>query len=119
MVPSRLKYAGIVMEGLDRIVINQREQGGGRSLWSTMLYTGPHGEPSFLSGLTLGMWPEGSHDINCVRTVWQYLGKSPDLRMALRQCGAIDLAADDLPEFVRQCTDNTRTEGEFVFFAKF
>ena len=119
MVPPTLKYSGIVLEALRRIVIYEREQGTGRSLWAYMLYPSDHAEPTFLPGLTLGMWPEGTHDINCMRTVWQYLGQQPNLRDALAACGTVGLDSPDLPAFVRYSTDNTQAQGETVFFARF
>ncbi|MEM7121728.1 MAG: helix-turn-helix transcriptional regulator [Pseudomonadota bacterium] len=119
MVPSRLKYDGIILESQNRLVTCEREQGSGRTLWCHMLYTSDHPEPTFLSGLILGIWPDGTRDIHCARTVWQYLGRQPDVRTALRQCGPLDPRSEDLPEFVRHCTDNTRAEGDFAFFARF
>ena len=119
MLPPRLKYTGVVLEAYRRIVVHEREQGTGRSLWANMVYASDHAEPTFLPGLALGMWAEGSHDINCVRTVWQYLGKEPNLRIAIGQCGLINQDSPDLPDFVRYCVDNTQQEDELVFFAKF
>ena len=119
MLPPTLKYRGIVLEALHRIVINEREQGVGQSLWTTMLFATDHTPPTFLSGLTLGITPEGSHDISCVRTVWQFLGKSPDLRQALGQCGLLRQNGPEVPDFVRACTNNTRLDGELVFSPKF
>ncbi len=119
LLPSTLKYNGIVVEGFGRIAVYEREQGVGHSLFATFLYASDRAAPSFLSGLTSGFAPEGSHDVHCLRTVWQYLGKSPDLRFALRKCGAVDLSQETLPDFVIGGTDNRMSEGEAVFTPRF
>ncbi len=119
MLPATLKYRGIVVEGFDRIAIYEREQGVGRSVFATFLYTAERAAPTFLSGLTTGFSPEGSHDVHCLRTVWQYLGKTPDLRQALRSCGAVDQSRETLPDVIISCTDNRLLEGEAVFAPRF
>ncbi len=119
MLPSTVKYTGVVLEAYHRIVVHEREQGAGQSLWTSMLFASEHAEPNFLSGLILGIVPEGSHEINAMRTVWQYLGKQPDLRQALSQCGLIDRDSSDIPAFVRDCADNTQVEGEQILSPRF
>jgi transcriptional regulator with XRE-family HTH domain len=100
-VPSTLKHLGLVYEAHKRLVITSREQGRGMSMWSTMLITSDYDEPKFLPGLIMGIEPEGAHSIYGTRVVWEYLGKAPDLRAALRGCGARRSDSADIPEFVR------------------
>jgi transcriptional regulator with XRE-family HTH domain len=100
-VPSLLKYSGLAFEAHNRIMIVEREQGAGQGVYSTMLIASDYPVPSFLPGLTLGVAPEGAHDVSCIRIVWEYLGKKPDLRKAIKQCGVYDGKASELPEYVR------------------
>lgn len=119
MLPGTLKYRGIVVESFDRIAVYEREQGVGQSVFATFLYASDRTAPTFLSGLTSGLSPEGSHDVHCLRTVWQYLGKTPDLRLALERCGAVDQSQETLPDVVISCTDNRMLDGEAVFAPRF
>jgi len=119
VLPSTLKYAGIALEGYKRFAIYEREQGVGRSLFATFLYASEHTTPTYLSGLMVSFTPEGAHDILCVRTVWQYLGKKPNLRAALGKCGVVDHNAEPLPDIVIECTDNRMLEGEAVLMPRF
>lgn len=112
MLPSILKYTGLVLEGHNRLVVCEREQIMGRALFVTILYASEQTAPTYLSGLMTSMSPEGAHEISCVRTVWHYLGKQPDLRKALRSCGVVDMRKEALPDIVVKCTDNRLVEGE-------
>ena len=119
MLPATLKYSGIVMEGCNRIAIYEREQGQGRSLNATFLYPSEHGTPRYLPGLLVGFSAEGSQSINCIRTVWQYLGKSPDLRESLKKCGLVDQDKEQLPAFIQQGIANGLDDNELLFSPRF
>lgn len=112
--PSTVKYSGIVLETVQRIMILEREDGSGRSLWATMLFCSDQPHPSYLSGLCLMADTQGRLDINCIRTVWQYLGVDPDLRTALQKCGIVDQSSEDVPDIILECTDNSLREDETV-----
>ena len=119
MLPPTLKYQGIVTEGSGRICVFEREAGAGRSLGTTMLYPSDHSPPMFLAGVLVGFSPEGSKDINCVRTVWQYLGRKPDLRDALGRCGVVDTREEALPDFVIEGIGNDLRENETAFAPRY
>lgn len=112
LVPACVKYTGVVMEAFQRITVLEREAGRGRSIWATMLYSTEQLQPTFLSGLSMSVATEGSHEISCVRTVWHYLGKDPDLRMVLSRCGIVDSSIEDVPEIITEGTDNSRRDSE-------
>lgn len=99
-LPSTLRYSGVVLEAHDRIIVQEREQGRGRGLWTTVLIASDH-LPNFLPGLVLGIAPEGSHDVSATRTVWHYLGQRIDVRAAMRACEVINPDVAELPEYVR------------------
>jgi len=112
--PSTVKYSGIALEAVQRITILEREAGSGRSLWATMLFCSDQPKPSYLSGLTLMAETQGRQDINCIRTVWHYLGCNPNLREALQKCGTVDQTAETVPDIILECTDNTLRDNEPV-----
>ena len=113
-LPATLKYEGIALEGHKRIVLYEREQGVGRSLFATFLYASERATPAYLPGLMMSFAPESAHDITCVRRSWQFLGRKPGLRDALGKCGVIDHNAEALPDIVIECTDNRMLEGDTV-----
>lgn len=119
MLPATLKYSGIVAEGCNRMVIYEREQGQGRSLNATFLYPSEHGEPRYLPGLLVGFSADGSQQITCIRTVWHYLGKQPNLREALKKCGVVDRNREELPLFIKRGIDNDIHESEVLFTPRF
>lgn len=106
-LPSCIRYNGIVFEGHNRIMVQEREFGGGRSVWSTILQTSDRA-PQFLTGLTMGISPKSSHLVYSTRTVWQYLGKSINAKAALQACGVLDLDAAELPTYVKEIFSSVR-----------
>ncbi len=112
--PSTIKYSGLVLEAMQRIAILEREEGNGRSLWVTMLFCSDQKQPSYLSGLCLMADTQGRMDINCVRTVWHYLGRDPNLREVLYMCGSVDQTAETVPDIILECTDNSLRENETI-----
>ncbi|KIC21400.1 helix-turn-helix domain-containing protein [Leisingera sp. ANG-Vp] len=111
-VPSTLKHSGLVFEAHKRIFITSREQGQGNGMWTTALIASDYDEPSFLPGLLQGIEPEGGHMLYGTRVVWEFLGKSPDLRETLQRCGAYKSGHPEVPEFVRNSiflADGTQT----------
>ena len=111
--PAALKFSGIALEGHNRLLICEREQGAGRTMWTTMLIASDYANPTYLTGLTLGMTQEGDHNIGSARTVWHYLGRKPNLRSAIGHLGIKSLDASDLSEFVRNGTDNSLENNAF------
>ena len=115
LVPTMMKFNGTVMEAHGRLMITEREQGIGRSFWSTILVTSDYRTPTFLPGITMGMDPEGTHTITAMRTVWHFLGPAPDLRLALAQCGLFKPDSQSLAEYVRKSELNqSGSSGDFV-----
>ena len=114
-LPETVKYEGIATESQGNLVCIEREQRPGRSVWCTMLYGSIYDEPSYLTGVTLSTSPEGSKDIECLRLVWEFLGRQIDLRKALGSCGILRRSTAGLPDIVINGIDNTRRAGETVF----
>lgn len=109
-LPATLRYSGIVLEAHDRIIVQERELGRGRGLWTTVLIASDH-LPNLLPGLVLGISPEGSHDVSATRTVWHYLGQKIDVRAALRACGVVNPDAPELLEYIRSLVNPEQGAG--------
>lgn len=114
-LPETVKYIGVATVSQGNLVCIEREQRPGRSMWCSMLYGSGYDAPSYLTGVTLSTSPEGSKEIECLRLVWEYLGKQIDLRKALGACGILRRHTAGLPEIVINGIDNTRRAGETVF----
>ncbi|MDP5359080.1 MAG: hypothetical protein NWR52_02860, partial [Paracoccaceae bacterium] len=82
-IPACVKYSGVAVESFQRMTVLEREMGSGRSIWVSMLYCSEHAVPNYLAGLCMSMESEGRHDISCTRMIWNYLGKTPNLRSVL------------------------------------
>ena len=114
-LPETVKYVGLATESQGNLVCMEREQQPGRSMWCSMLYGSTYDHPSYLTGVTLSTSPEGSKDIECLRLVWEFLGRQIDLRKALGSCGVLRRSTAGLPDIVINGIDNTRRAGETVF----
>lgn len=100
-LPKTLRYSGLVLEAHGRLIVQERELGRGRSVWTTVLITSDH-LPTFLPGIVLGMSPEGSHEVYATQSVWQYLGQEIDTRAALRACGLVNPDDPGLSQYIRR-----------------
>lgn len=99
-VPRKIKYKGIAFFKADRLILMEQEVISQHSTWTNVMYTTDFDDPSIISGLSMGISPESSHDIVCFRTIWEFLGKQPDLRSAVRACGLIDKNGPSIPNFL-------------------
>ena len=118
-LPPSLKHNGIVYGTGDRIVITERESRIGHCIYHTMLYATDYDRPTFLAGLTLSVTAEAAHQIICYRTIWEYLGTSPDLRNCLAMCGRWPVDDPGISAYVRKCTNNDTDDNDGAFLPKF
>ena len=102
LVPDVVKFNGRVMEAHGRLVVMEREQGVGRGLWTTILITSSYPNLTYLAGIVTGVFSGGSHGIIAMRTIWHFLGRSPDLRLALSQCGVFRPEDPSLAGYVQR-----------------
>lgn len=113
-MPACVKYTGVATEAFQRITVLERENGSGRSMWVSMLYCSEHAEPNYLAGLCMSVQSEGRHDISCVRMIWHYLGKAPNLRNVLSKCGIVDKSAEKVPDIILEGTNNSMRKDELI-----
>ena len=119
MLPATVKYKGLITESSNRLIAQERQTHNGKSFHTTFLYPADHGEPTYLTGLQMGIVSESGQEIVCIRTIWQYLGLKPNLREVLRELGVFNLADIQLPEFIRQGIDNRMQESDETFAPKY
>ncbi|WP_420546686.1 helix-turn-helix domain-containing protein [Curvivirga sp.] len=112
MLPATVKYSGVIVESSKRIAIHEKQITHGHSLHTSFLYSSEEGRPNFLTGLQMGILTVGSQEIQCVRTVWDFLGSDIDLRKALKNCGVIDANKVKVPDYVIDGTDNQLAPGD-------
>lgn len=86
-LPRRLRFEGIATQQAGRLFCVIQESKIRKSTSCIVLSLGDFDDATTLEGLILGAEPETGNDITTYRTVWRYLGKTPDLRAALRRCG--------------------------------
>ena len=110
-VPNKIKYKGIAFIKADRVVLMEQEIMSQQSTWSTVMYTTDFDDPNLLSGLSMGISPESSHAIVCFRTIWEFLGKKPDLRGAVRACGLIDKVDPSIPNYLSRNASDMSLSG--------
>ncbi len=84
---SIFKYAGAVALLRDRIYIREHEVLVQGNISQTTLIPSYRSRLRFLHGLTLGVPSTRGRSPACSRIVYEYLGRTPSLRDALRACG--------------------------------
>lgn len=84
---SIFKYAGVVAFVRDRIYIREHEVLVQGNISQTTLIPSYRSRLHLLHGLTLGVPSTRGRSPGCARIVYEYLGRQPELREALRLCG--------------------------------
>ena len=105
-IPNRMKYEGIIYYQTDRLIMMEQEIFSRKSTWTTTMYTTDFERPTTLSGLSMGIAPESSHDIVCFRIVWEFLGKEPNLRTAVQACGLLEKSDKSIPSMLTGNAEN-------------
>lgn len=104
--PFIFKYNGILFKLGDRIYMADMETVLGNEISCTILYPSYLNRVSYLSGLILGVAGNEAHQPVSARVVMEYLGRSLDIRAALRRCGLHDTDDGGLDPAVRRGVDN-------------
>jgi transcriptional regulator with XRE-family HTH domain len=114
-LPRVMKHEGVIYGMSDRLVLTEREETSGSSLWHSIFYSSDYFPVTFLSGLSMGITPESSHGIVCCRSVLENLGKVIDVRNALKKCGSYDPADAEISEYVLRCIQNDISDTAAAF----
>lgn len=114
-LPRVVKYEGIAYPSQSTLTIIERRPNELTSTFFTILYGLSEGDPTFLSGLVMGVAPDTSRDIYALRTCWRHLGRQPNVRAALRACGHLPIDSPEIGSYVRYCTTNEIAPGDESF----
>lgn len=112
------KYRGWAVHSDDRIFVVEQQVSMRRKLYSTMLYAPQTRTFRYLEGLILGIVSNATRQVACYRVVYDYLGPAPDLKNALRRCGAYRDDDATITPFIREHTLNEMRPGEHVFLPR-
>ena len=111
------KYDGIAYYSGHRLYISERENFLGHTIWHTTLYATTTKREQFFSGLGLGNTTDSVQDISCYRSIFQFLGRSVNMRDALRGCGLFGLDDMEIPAYIREHIENKIEIGDNAFVA--
>ncbi|MFO1059259.1 MAG: helix-turn-helix transcriptional regulator [Dongiaceae bacterium] len=113
-LPSTVKYRGIAAPRGGKLIVLE-QQAGAPAAFCTILDGTDYRGLTYLSGIMLGIAPDGSRTIYCLRVVWHYLGAEVALRRRLAECGQLPLDSPELSVYLRHCITNELAPGEPTF----
>ncbi len=114
-ISSMHKCHGWAVSSGDRIFIMEQQFAAKSKLFGTMLYAPQTPNFRYIEGLIIGTVSDAIRQIGCYRIVYEYLGRAPDLRAALKRCGVYEADHEAITPFVREHTLNEMRLGEHVF----
>lgn len=102
----RCKYVGSSFYLNDRIFLVDYESLTGNEISQTILFPTYKHKVSRLSGLLLGVSATNRRSIACARVVFEFLGKTIDLRRAIRNCGLYDPQTGEIDAAILRAINN-------------
>lgn len=112
-------YLGLVHLLTDRIFLCDYETLTGLEMTQTILFPSYKNRVTRLTGLRLGVSGSGERMPCCARVVYEYLGRSIDVRQALRLCGLYALDDPGIDAATRRAIANDIAPGEWHLRARF
>lgn len=110
--PEIYKYSGLIVLVGDRLHLLDQETVTGSELTHTVLYPSYRNRVQILTGMTIGVSGDDTHHAAASPVVMESLGRSIDMRRALKECGlyAIDSPALSTPtrKYLVQVEDAAR-----------
>lgn len=118
-LPRVVRYVGVAYLSGSTLTIAEHRSNAPESQFFTILYGADADELTFLSGLVMGVAPDSSREIYCLRTCWQYLGKEIDRRKRISECGQFQRDDRSIGRYIRYCTQNDLAAGDEMFSPHF
>lgn len=112
----KCKYIGGTFYLNDRIFLVDYESLTGNEIAQTVLFPTYKNKVARLSGLMLGVAANNQRSIACARVLFEFLGKSIDVRKALSQCGLFDPQQDDIDPTILKVIDNSPHQDQHHFY---
>lgn len=118
-LPRVMKHEGVVYSMSDRLVLTEREEQAGSSLWHSIFYASDYNRVTFLSGLSMGINPDSAHDVICCRSLLEFLGSEIDVRKALGKCGGYAPESPEISDYVMHCVVNDVPENAAAMMPRY
>ena len=99
--PPVYKYSGLLSEVGDRIHMLDLETVNRNEITQSILFPTYRNRVTTLTGLTMGVSGNDAHQPSASRIVMQYLGRTIDLRAALKGCRLHDVGSEEVPAWIR------------------
>ena len=113
---NKCKYLGGAFYLNDRIFLVDYEVLGGNEMVQTVLFPSHKTKVARLSGLMLGVASNQQRSIACARVVFEFLGKTIDIRKAMRLCGLFDPEAVKIDPAILKAIDNSPYQDQQHFY---
>ncbi len=115
--PYLCKYLGYLLLLRDRLYVMEYDTLRHQEVSQTILYPGYRNRVTWLSGLNMGVSTRDDRRIGSGRVLYQYLGRSIDLRRAVNQLGKFQTDSNEIPRVVRDtiCEGVSETASDMIF----
>lgn len=110
-----IKYQGVVFWLADRLFLVESEPELNSTISETILTPSYRPNNPFLSGLMICASSCSVHQPGAARTVFEFLGKSINVRQAMKKCDLYHHTDERIAKSIRQSINNVITEEEFTF----
>ena len=100
--PFLCKYLGYLLLLRDRVYVIEYDTLRRQEVSQTILYPGYRSRVTWLSGLNVGVSTRDDRRIGCGRVLYQYLGRSIELKRAVGQLGKFSPDSNQVPAMVRE-----------------
>jgi transcriptional regulator with XRE-family HTH domain len=107
----RCRYLGMALHLNERIFLLDYEALTGNELTETILYPTYKSRVNYLTGLKIGVSAADRREPACARVVLEALGRTIDLRAALRRCGLLPPHDPSIHHDVLSRIDNRQSDG--------
>lgn len=114
-LPPAVKYRGVLLLRGTKLIVIESQINASDSTFFTIVDGTGYSELTYLSGISLGIAPDGSRTTYSLRIVWHYLGTEIRIRERLGQCGQLPLDSPELGTYLRHCVENDLTVGDPAF----
>lgn len=114
-LPPVVKYQGIAFPNGTTLSTIESRPTARASTFYCVLYGVDSDTLTMLSGLYMGVSPDSSRSIYCIRTCWQYLGKEIDLRQHIGMLGQLPSDDQSISPYIRHCIQNEFAGEEQAF----
>ena len=114
----RFKYRGLMLYLADRMFLTEYETLNNQAVCHTILYPSYRSSIDYLSGVTTGVGSFSAHLPKAARVVFQFLGKSIDIKPALKGCGLFKIDSPVVSDEIRSSIENDISDDEFMLTAR-